>query len=224
MTPDDTLSPLQRQALADQIRASRRELEALVETFDRRPAELFDETARQTCIALLRDLRATVVKVWHRVNSETAWQGALRGPIKVESLPPLLQSEIVEALSVLDVQAHFLIEGGAVDRLFDREFEDGTALELTLGDEGTAGFPLARLGLVLVPAERNLILFAGHVLSRRDGGEEWPKACAVHSKIGPLRGERWHRDEVELFVLQVAQGFHAEVAAEVAARGEPLGA
>ncbi len=205
--------------LAAQISESRRQLEALAERIGLGSAEDFETTVRPSMIDLLRDLRANLVRLWHRVNSTTNWPGSLRGPMKVDALPPLLQDAMVDAFEELGVQPRFeVVDNGAVRGLVDHDFPDGTAMELALGHRGSASFPLARLAVALIPSERYLVLLVGWMIGRVERGSEWPKSRLVLAKIGSLRAERWHREEKEMFLLKMIDDFHSAVSEEIGER------
>lgn len=206
-------------SLAAAIAESRHELEALAERIGLGWPEDFETIVRPSTLDLLRELRASVVRLWHRVNSATNWPGSLRGPVKVQSLPPLLQDAMVGAMAELDICPRFEVgEGVPMRSLRDHDFPNGTALELSLGHGGSAGFPLARLALALVPSERYLVLLVGWVIGRLRQGSEWPKARIVLAKIGPLRAERWQREEQEMFLLKMIDEFHSAVSEEISDR------
>jgi hypothetical protein len=212
---DDLLSPEQRRLLAEGIAASRRELEAIAEKIDLSPLESFEAIVRPSVGHLLREVRAELVQVWHRVNAETSWPGAMRGPIRVNDLSPLLQGAMIDVLHTLDVQPRFEITEELLAQLADRDFPDGTAIELSIERQELKGCPQASLAVALIPGERYLVLLAGWLIGQVRSGEEWPKACRVHSKIGPLRADQWSREDLTAFLQLVTEEFHSAIAIEM---------
>ncbi|MBN1476255.1 hypothetical protein JXA47_05850 [Candidatus Sumerlaeota bacterium] len=218
MTPDPELTPEQRRLLGEAISASRAELEELMDKLEAGIGAGFEQTGRSSVITLLREARASAVQVWHRINSETDWPGTLRGPIPIASLSPLIQGAMAQLLEALEIQTRLVVETGPLMRLCDRDFADGTALELSVGEGGSESFPLGRLGLALAPGDHWVALLVSGLVGRRQGVQEWPKRIWTQSKIGPLEAARWDRGSLQAFLQEVLGRFHADVAEEIRAR------
>jgi hypothetical protein len=125
---------------------------------------------------------------------------------------------MAQLLEALEIQTRFATESGPLKRLSDRDFPDGTSLELAVGDEGSESFPLGRLGLTLAPGDHWVALLVSGLVGRRQGGQEWPKRVWSQSKIGPLEADRWDRGSLHAFLQEVLGRFHADVAEEIRAR------
>jgi hypothetical protein len=218
MAPDPEMTPEQRRLLGEAISASRAELEELLGKLEAGIGTGFEQMGRASVLTLLRDVRAAAVQAWHRTNSETDWPGTLRGPVPIESLPPLIQSTMAQLLEALEIQTRLVVEPGPLTRLCDRDFPDGTALELAVGEGGSETFPLARLGLALAPGEHWVALVASGLVGRRQGAQEWPKRVWAQSKIGPLEAAQWDLGSLQAFLQDVLGRFHADVAEEILVR------
>lgn len=221
---DDLLDPEQRRLLAQEIAASRRELEAIVEKIDLASPRDAEEVLRSAVGTLLRELRAVLVQTWHRVNAETSWPASLRGPVRIDTLSPLLHGAVISAMQAVDIAPRFEASEDLLPRLVDRQFADGTALELVLEPRDLPDLPLGRFAVALVPATRYLVLVCGWLLGRLRLGAEWPKTCTVHTKIGPPRAEGWDREDLGAFLGHATAEFHAAVVEEIAARRADAGA
>lgn len=207
-------------SLADQIAASRRELEELASKIDL-GANLDFNDILPGCLGMLRQLRSTFVQIWLTVNSETAWKGEIRGPIAVENLSPLLQDTIVGMLKRLELVPLFRLgEGNSIRRLTDTEFPDGTVMLIHLKGDENQPMPMAQLFFTLIPTRRYIALVGGWLLGRVRDGKEWPKTCVIRPKVGPFRPDQWKTEEMAAFVREVSEDFHAEVREEIALRSK----
>jgi len=212
------LTPEMRRQMAEEIAESRRELEALAEQIESGLLEHFEAAVRPTVVALQRDLRAMVVQIWHRINSETSWHGEMQAPVKVDTLPPLLLAAFAEQLLGLGVKPIFEVTSSPIPAIHDNRFPDGTAIQLTVGREELPDLPPARHALALIPAERYLVLLGGWVTSHRVRGEEWPRVAHIQSKIGPTRANQWGRMQLASFIKQQLSTFHAAILDDLSAR------